>query len=169
MRDLGLTGVAVVFSANPVFAADFPPRSIRVVVDNPSGTINDIYARLVGRHLFEALGQAVVIDNRPGATGLVAAEEVLKAAPDGHTILFGGMNTLVALPAMGGRIRFDPKTAFIPIAVGPMGYPLIAASNQLAVRGPNRILSLRSRPNGSRSLTVLVFRPIRTEHVFLQT
>lgn len=130
----GLTGLAVVLNASPVFGADFPTRSVRVVVDNPPGSTADIYARLLARHLSDALGQPFVIDNRPGAGGLIAAEEVLKAAPDGYTALYGGLNTLVTIPAVGGRIRFDPKAAFIPVAAGPIGYQLIAASNRLEVR-----------------------------------
>lgn len=92
VQALWLAGALLV---SPAYGADFPLRPIRIVVDNPAGGSNDIYGRMIGRHLAEALGQPVVIDNRPGASGVIAVEEVLRASPDGYTALFGGLNSLV--------------------------------------------------------------------------
>ena len=114
-------GLAIAFGASPAWSADFPTRTIRIVVDTPPGAVGDIYARLLGRHLSEELGQPVVIEKKSGASGVLAVEEVLKAAPDGHTILYGGASSLVVLPAAGGRTRYDPKSSFIPTALGTVG------------------------------------------------
>lgn len=138
-------GLAVALSTSIARGADFPSRPIRVVVDNPPGAINDIYARMIAKHLSDTLGQPVVIDNRPGASGVVAAEEVLRSAPDGYTLLFGGMSPLVTTPAAGGRLRFDPKSGFIPTAFATGGYPLIAVSSQHEARSLEGLQALARR------------------------
>jgi tripartite-type tricarboxylate transporter receptor subunit TctC len=94
-------------------SAPWPARPIHLVVPFAAGTFVDVISRIVGSKLADALGQPVVIDNRPGASGNIASELVAKAAPDGYTLLNGGV-FVTMLPAIYGAKAVDP-TAFVPI------------------------------------------------------
>jgi tripartite-type tricarboxylate transporter receptor subunit TctC len=91
----------------------WPARPIHIVVPFAAGTFVDVISRIVGSKLSDAVGQPVVIDNRPGASGNIASELVAKAAPDGYTLLNGGV-FVTMLPAIYGAKAVDPA-AFVPI------------------------------------------------------
>src|ERR671917_2389382 len=78
----------------------WPNRPVRVVVGYPPGGAADVAARLVAAHLTEALGAPFVLDNRPGASTIIAAEAAAKAAPDGYTLLFGSQSTMASVPVL---------------------------------------------------------------------
>lgn len=105
----------------------FPSKPLRLVVPNAPGGAADLTARTVGQKLGEALGQPVVIENRPGAGGVVAGDLVAKAAPDGHTLLLISSGTAVSA-ALFKALPFDTVRDFIPVA------PL--ASFDLVIVGP---------------------------------
>ncbi|MBV8191785.1 MAG: tripartite tricarboxylate transporter substrate binding protein [Alphaproteobacteria bacterium] len=121
---LGLSAIGVAAIGNdarlPSAAAQgahpaWPSRPLRLVVPFASGAgVLDIMARLVGSRLGEALGQPVVIDNRPGAGGIVGAEVVAKAEADGSTLLMGNI-ALVVSPYLYARLPFDPLADFVPV------------------------------------------------------
>jgi tripartite-type tricarboxylate transporter receptor subunit TctC len=93
----------------------WPSRSLRLVVPFAAGAgVLDIMARLIGSRLGEAVGQPVVVDNRPGAGGIVGAEVVAKAEPDGTTLLMGN-TALVVCPYLYARLPFDPLADFVPV------------------------------------------------------
>jgi len=93
----------------------YPNRPIHVVVPSSAGAgVIDIMARLVGQHLSARLGQQIVIDNRPGASGILGAEVVAKAAPDGYTLLISNVS-LVVNPFLYPRLPYDPLADFVPI------------------------------------------------------
>jgi tripartite-type tricarboxylate transporter receptor subunit TctC len=106
--------------AAPAAAQDYPSRPIRVVVPFTPGTGMDIIARTVGPRLSERVGQPVVIDNRPGASGNLGAELVARAAPDGYTLMVSG-NPLVTSPHLYGNVPFRPLTDFTPISLAAWG------------------------------------------------
>src|SRR5690349_25162292 len=89
-------GACLVAAATPAPAQDYPSRPIRVVVPFTPGTGMDIIARSVGPRLSERLGQPVVIDNRPGASGNLGAELVAKSTADGHTVMVSGNPLIVS-------------------------------------------------------------------------
>ena len=108
-------------------AQQYPNRPIRMFVGYPAGGGADALARLTATHLSEALGQQVVVDNRAGAGGTLAADAVAKAQPDGYTLLFGETGLLIA-PAIYASLPFDPAKSFA--AVGSVAVlPLVVVAN----------------------------------------
>lgn len=108
-------------------AQQYPNRPIRMFVGYPAGGGADALARLTATHLSEALGQQVVVDNRAGAGGTLAADAVAKAQPDGYTLLFGETGLLIA-PAIYASLPFDPVKSFA--AVGSVAVlPLVVVAN----------------------------------------
>ncbi len=98
-------------------AQAFPSRPIRVIVTSPAGGSNDIINRTIAVKVSENVGQPVVIDNKPGASGFVAAETVAKAAPDGHTLLAATEATLVTNPLFFKKVPYDPQRDFAPVTI----------------------------------------------------
>lgn len=113
---LALTLMVVV----PAQAQDYPNRPIRLVTLGTPGTASDVLVRTVGKRLSEKLGQPVVIDNKPGADGIIAASDVAKAAPDGYTLLFASNSPVAAAPALRKSLPYDPMTDLTPITM--VGY-----------------------------------------------
>ncbi|GAA5237029.1 tripartite tricarboxylate transporter substrate binding protein [Verticiella sediminum] len=98
-------------------AAEYPARPIRMVVPSGPGTITDQTARVVAEGLTQTLGQSVVIENRPGANGIVASETVARAEPDGYTLLFTYAATHAINPWLIKSLSYDPVQDFTPIAM----------------------------------------------------
>jgi tripartite-type tricarboxylate transporter receptor subunit TctC len=109
---VGLTGIAA-----PAAAETWPSRPIRLVVPFAPGGPADFLARLVGQKLGDELGQAVVIDNRPGANTIIGAQIVAKADPDGYTLLMAIDGTLVMNPFLYSKLPYDADRDFVPIAL----------------------------------------------------
>ena len=99
------------------FGQAYPTRPIRLVVPSSAGAgVTDIMARLVGQRLSESLGQQIVIDNRPGASGILGSEVVAKAAPDGYTLLIANVS-LIVNPFLYSKMPYDPLTDFLPVTM----------------------------------------------------
>ena len=102
-------------ATQPAGADDYPSRQIRIIVPFPAGAGPDNVARLLGRHLQEAFGQPVVIENHAGALGSIGAQEVAHAAPDGYTLLTGTNTTQASNVATLKNPGYDPAKDFSPI------------------------------------------------------
>jgi tripartite-type tricarboxylate transporter receptor subunit TctC len=98
-------------------AADYPTRPVTIVVAFTPGGPSDVLARIVGRKLEQILGQPFIVENRPGAGGNIAAEQVSRAAPDGYTLLNGNNSILATNAALYKKINFDPEKDFIPLSL----------------------------------------------------
>jgi tripartite-type tricarboxylate transporter receptor subunit TctC len=121
-RTVLLAGLASALGAGAARAA-FPERPIQLVVPFAPAGGTDIAARRLGETLARQLGQSVIIDNRPGANGIVAGQVVVKAAADGHTLLVATAASFAAAPALGQRLPYDVAHDFVP--VGMLGlFPL---------------------------------------------
>jgi tripartite-type tricarboxylate transporter receptor subunit TctC len=107
----------LLFFTASVFAQDYPSRPIRMVVGFPPGGGTDVVARILAPPLSELLGQPVVIENRPGATGTTAAAMVAKSAPDGYTIMMGHVSVNAIAPALFPNLQYDVIKDFAPVAL----------------------------------------------------
>ncbi len=99
---------------NPLLAQDFPSKPIRIVVPFPPGGSADALARVIGSRLSVAFGQAVVVDNKPGAGGILGADMVARASADGHTLLFANTNIAIN-PSLYKSLPYDTSSAFAPV------------------------------------------------------
>ncbi|HEX7272235.1 MAG TPA: tripartite tricarboxylate transporter substrate binding protein [Casimicrobiaceae bacterium] len=112
-----LLGLVVAAIACCACAQTYPAKPIRLVVPFPPGGTTDILARDVGERLTEALGQPVVIDNRPGAAGNVGSDLVAKSAPDGYTLLMCTVSTHAINPSLYSNIPYDHIKDFVPVVL----------------------------------------------------
>src|SRR3954465_2270957 len=104
----------------------YPSRPIRIVVGYSAGGGNDLVVRVIAPRLGEALGQPVLVDNKPGAQSIIAAELVAKSAPDGYTLLMGPSGPMTINPATYSKLSYSPTRDFAPISmIG--SFPLIVA------------------------------------------
>ena len=116
----------------------YPVRPVRIIVGNPAGSGTDMMARFVGAKLTERLGQQIVVDNRPGANGIIATEFTARAAPDGHTLLF--MSTSHTMNAAAySKLPFDPVKSFTPVMMLGSG-PLVLVAHPAFPAGSVRAL-----------------------------
>ena len=161
--------IAINCNAQP---APYPAKPIRRVVPFTPGGSTDILARAVAQELTKAWGQAVVVDNVPGAGGAIGADKVAKAAPDSYTLLMGHIGTLAVNPSLYPNLPYDPVKSFAPVAWVArvpnvlVVHPSVKATNvkelvALAKANPGR-LNYGSGGNGSAA-------NLATEHFKLQT
>ena len=124
-----IAAAAATALALPLRAQAWPARAIKLVVPFPPGTSPDIMARIVSEPLGRALGQPIVIDNRPGAGGNIGTGAVAHAEPDGYTLLFTIQGPLVTAPLLTSRLGYDPARELAPVT-------LVATSPNLLVTAP---------------------------------
>jgi tripartite-type tricarboxylate transporter receptor subunit TctC len=110
-------------------AQGFPTRTVRMLVPTPPGSSVDLGARLVAERLRERLGQPVVVENRPGAGGTIAAAEVARAAPDGHTLLVGFNGPLATAGLLYPRLTYKPLELTPVIATVTQPHVMVVAGN----------------------------------------
>jgi tripartite-type tricarboxylate transporter receptor subunit TctC len=134
--------------AGIVCAQSYPAKPVRIVVAFTPGGPSDYAARIVQPRLSEALGQPVIIDNRPGAGGALATEMVARAAPDGYTLVVGNTGTLTVLPHLQAKIGYDAQRDFTPITnlIGGPSFLLVHPS--LPVKNVRGLIALAKREPG---------------------
>jgi len=126
----GIAGVAlaVLAAATATAQESFPARPIRIIVGYVAGGGNDIIARVVAGKMAEGLGQQVIIENKPGAQSIIAAEFVAKSAPDGYTVLMGPSGPMTMNPATYAKLPYAPLRDFVPLSmIG--SFPLILVTS----------------------------------------
>jgi len=109
--------LAILLLASTVSQAQYPNKPIKFIVGFPPGGSADPTTRIVGAALQEALGQPIVVENRPGADSAIAAEQVAKMAPDGYTIMFASNSAMTAAVALRKQAMYDPLKDFTPISM----------------------------------------------------
>ena len=146
-RSAALVIALACFSAS-ASAQVYPSRVIRLVVPFAPGGSNDVIARIIGERLTEALGQSVVIDNRPGAGGVIGTDSVAKASPDGYTLMIGATSTLAANPSLYTKMNLDPTQDLTPITQIASGPFVLAVPSSLPARSVKELIALAKAKPG---------------------
>lgn len=134
-------GILGCLAGLPSLAQEYPSKTVRLIVGFPPGGGSDIIARLVAQKLTGALGQPVVVENRPGASANIAAEIVAKSAPDGYTLLFGNSSLSIS-PAVFKKLNYDPVKELMPISMAS-SYPFALATHpSLPVKSVKELVAL---------------------------
>ena len=128
-------------------AQSYPTKPIRLIVGFGAGGGNDIFARLIAPKLSERLGQPVLVENKPGAGGTIAADLVAKSAPDGHTLYVGATGAMTISPAVFSKLSYDPVRDLMPISMAS-SYPFaLTVHPSLPVRNVKELVALaKSKP-----------------------
>ena len=142
-----LVGLILISSAG-AHGADYPAKAITIIVPFAPGGSNDIVARAVGQKLNEDWGQPVVVDNRPGAGGVIGSEFVARAAPDGYTLLLVS-STFTINPAVKTNLPFDVAKDFVPVARIGQSPLLLAAANSFPANSVSELIALAKAKPGS--------------------
>ncbi|MGA0023366.1 MAG: Bug family tripartite tricarboxylate transporter substrate binding protein [Burkholderiales bacterium] len=133
-------------AATSAQAQDFPTKPVRIVVGFAAGGGVDKSARFIGKHLTEAMGQQIVVDNRPGAAGNIGANSVAKSPPDGYTLLMA--NATLSMPGLFKNMPFDVRTELVPVSLVAIGPSVLVAHPSMPIRNLKDMLALaKSRPN----------------------
>jgi tripartite-type tricarboxylate transporter receptor subunit TctC len=119
----------------------YPARPIRMIAATAPGGPVDVLARLTGDRLAHALGQHVVIENRPGAGSIVGTKAAAGAPPDGYTLLFGASGSMAVTPALYKNAGYDPVKSFAPVAAVSQGALVLAVTPSLPVRSVHDLIS----------------------------
>jgi len=150
-------------------AAGYPNKPVTFIVPFPAGGGTDIAARLVATKLTAKWGQSVVVENRAGAAGIVGADAVSKARPDGYTLLIGNVGTQSINPSLYAKLPYNPDTAFAPISlICELPFVLMATPSfppknpkelvTLAKADPDKVSFASSGSGGSPHLTAEIFQ-----------
>ncbi|MDB5923962.1 MAG: hypothetical protein JWN13_2898 [Betaproteobacteria bacterium] len=140
---LALTGIVCVGSAK---AQDYPTKPVRFLVPFPPGGATDVFARILGQKLNDALAQQLVVDNRPGAGGNIATELVARSPADGYTIIMVGPNHAVNV-SLYQKLPFDPIADFSPVTQVASVQTFLVVHPSLPVRSVKELIALaKSKP-----------------------
>ena len=147
MKRLIAPAVAAVLATSAPLAIAYPDKVVTVVVPTAAGGGNDAMARTIAQNLGPLLGRTMIIDNRPGANGAIATEHVARAAPDGHTLMFGYIATHAMNPALQ-KLRYDPVADFAPIGLVGYSPTLLVANAKVPVKDVKDLVAqLKTEPD----------------------
>jgi tripartite-type tricarboxylate transporter receptor subunit TctC len=128
-------------------AEAYPSRPVRIVVPGSAGGVLDVVARRLTYPIGKRLGQQVLVENKPGANGIIGAESVAKAKPDGYTVLTGSTTSISIIRLLYSSLPYDPDRDFTPLTLGGFGYPVLVVGNTLRVKTLRELLAYsRARP-----------------------
>jgi tripartite-type tricarboxylate transporter receptor subunit TctC len=136
--------------ALPVRAGEYPDRAIKMIVPFAAGGGTDVIARIIAQNLNAKWGQPVVVENQPGASGAIGTRAVMKAAPDGYTLLMASTGALMAVSAAAGNDGpFDVNKYLTPIAIGAAPPYLLVANPALPVKSTAELIKYaKDKPEG---------------------
>ncbi len=146
---LAAIGAAVCFALPGIAAAQvWPERPIRMVVPFAAGGGSDSVGRVIALKLTEALGQQVVVENRPGAGGSIGAAQVVKAPPDGYTLLLGSTSEIAQYPNVSPNVPYDPQRDFTPVALIATVPLVLTVSEKLPVKTTQELIDYARKNPG---------------------
>lgn len=138
----------ILLSAAPSLAQDYPTRPVRMLVPFAPGGNTDILARAVAQRMTDSWGRPVIVDNRPGGSGVIATEIVARATPDGYTLLVGSTGELAVNPSLFRKLPYHVERDFAPISLGTIS-PLLLVRHPSFAPGTVKALleHLKARPD----------------------
>jgi len=148
---LGLLAGMAVALATSVAAQDYPSKPIRIVVPFGPGTATDIVARTVGAEIASRTGQAVVIDNKPGAEGQIGAQAAATSAPDGYTLFITTQTTQAINIHVYKSLPYDPVKSFAPVSGLSLGAQVVMVKNELPAKTIGELIGLARKQPGKLS------------------
>src|SRR5258706_9025918 len=132
----------------PVAAQGWPAKTIKMIVPYPPGGTSDMLARALGPGITAALGQPVIVENKPGAPGNVGADFVAKSPPDGYTLLLADIGSLAISPSVFASLPFDPVKDFAPVVMIAYSPHLLAVHPSVAAKDVKELVALaKAQPN----------------------
>lgn len=141
-----LTGLFLALVSCSIWAQSWPNKPVRMIIAFPPGGPTDLVSRVLAQRLSEQLGQQVIVDNKPGAGGNLAAELAARATPDGYTIFYN-TSAIVIGPALYGKVNYDTLKDFAPVALTASVPMVLVVNPQLPARSVKEFLDLaKSRP-----------------------
>ena len=146
---IGAAVLPAVTSAVAQTADDFPNRPIRIIVPQAAGSGIDLQARTLAQKMGDAMGQSIVVDNRPGANGLLGTDIVAKSPPDGYTILVVDRGALSVNPSLYAKLPYDPLKDFSYIGIATDGPYVLVANPSLGVKTLPELVSLEKAKPGT--------------------
>ena len=150
IRLLGALCAGLSFTAASA-AENYPAKVIKLVVGYAAGGTADAWARAFAEVVGRELGQKIIVDNRPGASGTIAAESVAKSPPDGYTLLYGINYELALAPALGQKIAYDPDRSFAPVTGLSTSYLGLFVTPSLGVKTLAEFIALAKAKPGALS------------------
>lgn len=135
-------------TGNLAFAQSFPTKPVRIVVPFPPGGTSDFLARVLTPDLTQLLGQQVIVENRPGASGNIAAEMVAKSPPDGHTMLLATVGMLCIAPHLSTKLPYDPMRDFAPVTEVAAGSLWLVVGNSVPAKSVTELIALAKAQPG---------------------
>ncbi len=148
---LAAAAAATLTGPSAASAQDYPTRSIRLVVVTAAGGLMDVAARVTAEHVGKALGQRIVVENRPGSGGNLGAEAVAKAEPDGYTIGLIQIGNVAINPYVYTDMTFDPLNDLVPVAPVTSSAILVVANAKVAAHDLRELIALAKREPGKLS------------------
>ena len=142
-----ITAIALIVAAGSVVAQDYPVRPIRLIVPSAPGGSVDMLARTIGSRLNERWKQQVVVDNRAGAGGVIAADLTAKAPPDGYTLIIGTVASMAANVSLSRNLPYNPVRDFAPVTVVATQSFVLLVNPSLSAKSVKELIALaRSKP-----------------------
>lgn len=117
MKIPAIAALVLSLAASLSHAQSYPTKNVRIIVGLAPGGTTDVFTRTLAQRLTEAWGQTVIVENRPGASGMIGGEAVAKAAPDGYTLLVSPQTSLAVAPALYGKAPYDTAKDFAPVSL----------------------------------------------------
>ncbi|AEI82294.1 extra-cytoplasmic solute receptor (plasmid) [Cupriavidus necator N-1] len=149
-RAIALGGAAALGQWNALAESAYPSRPLRLVVPYPAGGGTDTVARLIGQRLSQSWGQSVVVDNRPGASGMLGNDIVAKAAPDGYTILMA-ITAMIQSPSLYKRVPYNVERDFTAVSLAVRSSDLLVVPNRVPARTLAEFIALAKASPGKLS------------------
>ncbi len=130
-----------------VLAQNWPSKPIKLITSAAPGGIVDIYARRHQPHLQSELGQPIMVENKPGASGAIAGDAAAKSEADGHTLFMGSQNELGLIGQLGVPVRYDPVKDFSTVGLTIAGYPILMVNAQMGVKNVAELVAYMKAKN----------------------